>query len=364
MALTVFSYANAQAFLHLIGLDTDWNDFSTMSYHSMYDNKPNAKQSKENIPLKTIGIYRKGDKVEIFSLDYLLVPTKKGFLYATSKTVETKINLDDYDDFLKKEAKHYTLENSITKPIFFKTAKSVRRFMARQKASFADAINVDFEKISYINANFYLTTGFETEVTFGASWFLGTEKTAFYPLDWQGKLSHKLLSYIDNEDKNHIVRKAYIEHIVEGENDKDNQNNTKIDKNTTLPWADTIDKHEEVYFDFIFGNNGVYIIPLTLLNGNSSRRFLAPSRLPLIHPEMYKQLKLPMPNHHDVAFNRFVSPDKSTIIDITNGELSVKDATTKKVLATEKITYNKVIMSEFATDKYAQQWKQQFLKNK
>ncbi len=67
-----------------------------------------------------------------------------------------------------------------------------------------------------------------------------------------------------------------------------------------------------------------------------------------------------MPNHHNVAFNQFISPDKSTIINITDDELIVKDITTGKVLAKQKVTYNKVIMSEFATVKYAQQWKQQF----
>ncbi len=281
--ITILGYsAHSQEFMHLIGLDTDRCDFSTMSYHSMYEGDTKQK-SKKNIPLTTLGIYRQGDKVEISYVDYLLVPTKKGFVYATSKTTEDTINLDDYDDFLRKGAKEYTLESSVTKPVFFKNAKAIRRFISQQNPTFADAINVDFEKISYINPNFYLTTGFETEVTFAATWFLGSEKTALYPLDWQGKLSHRLLDYIDNEDKNAIVEKAYIDHLTEPDEDqKKILEDEKVDKNTILPWAGSIDEHKEVYFDLVFGNNGVYIIPLTLFNGNSARSFLARTRLPLL----------------------------------------------------------------------------------
>ncbi|MDP8033859.1 hypothetical protein QJU43_07060 [Pasteurella atlantica] len=356
--------AYAQEFIQLIGLETDNSGFSEGSYSVMYDNTNDDKQKvKSYVPLKTLGIYRKDNKVQIFSLDYLLVPTKKGFLYATMGVEETKINPADYEEYLSEDAlKEYQLGSSITKPKFFKNKKQLLTFMQKQMPTFQDAISIDFEKISYLNANFYLTTGFESEVNGSASWFNAMEKTAIYPLDWQGKLSNELLDYVDNNTKNNVVIRAISQGAYESIE-------TDITKDYVLPWAGSIDNHKEVYFDLQIGNNGVYVVPMVLLNGNSSRRFLAPtqplslySKKDFYKTKIHKALKLTPPqwNQTDDLW-LFNSPDQSTYIIIDkNKRLVVKDIKSNQILASQKINFNNIIMSEFAVGNYAQKWKEQF----
>ena len=63
--------------IQLIGLDIDKSEYAEGSYNVMYDSKGGEKTSKKHVSYRTIGVYRKGEKVEIVSLDFLLVPTVK-----------------------------------------------------------------------------------------------------------------------------------------------------------------------------------------------------------------------------------------------------------------------------------------------
>lgn len=339
-----------QNFIQLIGVESDDSEFSKGSYAVMYDSEFEKRENKEYNPFQTIGIYRNGDSVEIMSLDYLVTPTNKGFLYGTLEVVEMqyksmKNELDIPDNT-------YNLSSSITQPKFFKEKESIIEFMQQQKPTFEDAIEIDFEKISFINPNFYLTTGFESIVHGGSTWFNASEKINIYPLDLKENLSNKITNYINNHNKNDIIINTINEM-------KDYGFGEDIDSNSILPWAGSIDNHDNVYYDIVFGNNGVKIIPLTLLQGNSSRSFLAKGKA-LKGQKMYNDLKLEKYNQNAQPLISFTSPDQTTKIKVANNQLTITDIKSNSILKKVTLYYNKIIMSEFALGSYAEKWKNEF----
>ena len=235
-----------QNFIQLIGVESDDSEFSKGSYAVMYDSEFEKRENKEYNPFQTIGIYRNGDNVEIMSLDYLLTPTRKGFIYGTLEVIEIKY--DSIENELDIPENTYNLSSSITRPKFFKTKESIVEFMQQQKPTFEDAIEIDFEKISFINPNFYLTAGFESIVHGGASWFNASEKINIYPLDLKENLSNKITNYIDNHTKNKII----INTINDMKDYKDYVSDENIDSNSILPWAGSVDSHDNVYYDIAF----------------------------------------------------------------------------------------------------------------
>jgi len=282
-----------QNFIHLIGIESDDSEFSKGSYGAMYDSDSEKRKSKEYAPFKTIGICRNGDRIEIMSLNYLLTPTKKGFIYCTLEVIETQY-------------------------------KSTENELQQQKPTFEDAIEIDFEKISFINSNFYLTKGFESIVHGGASWFNAIEKINIYPLDLKEKLFNKITNYIDNSTKNKI--------IINTINDMKNYGFDKnINSNSILPWAGKINNHDKIYYDIDFDNNGVKIIPLTLLQGNSSRSFLAKGKA-VEGQKIYHDLKLKKYKRTSNPLISFTSPDKTTKIEIVNNQITITDIKSSTVL--------------------------------
>lgn len=358
LSLFIFNISFGQNFIQLIGLETDNSEFSKGSYAVMYDSKSEKREHKVYCPIQTIGVYRNGDVLEIMSLNFLLVPTKQGFLYGTLEVKETPFDSStDYSFDVPKGM--YTLSRSITKPKFFRSEKSVLELIQHQKPSFKDAIDIDFEKISFINSKFYLAKGFESRVNGSASWFNAHEKIGIHPLDFQENLSNKITHYLDNTTKNEIVLHTVSTSEV-CVTDEEN-----IDSTYVLPWSNSINKHDEVYFDIDFNINGVQIIPLTALQGNSSRSFLARGKA-IEEQKMYSDLKLKKykkerksPAVTD-ALSTFTSPDKSTKIELFKNQLTVTDLKSNRILKRVSLNYTKIIMSEFATGSYSKKWKTQF----
>lgn len=358
IALCLFNMSFGQNFIQLIGLETDNSEFSKGSYAVMYDSKSEKREHEVYCPIQTIGVYRIGDSVEIMSLRYLLTPTKQGFLYGTLEVKETPFDsLADYEFDVPKGM--YTLSRSITKPKFFRSKESVLELIQQQKPTFKDAIDIDFEKISFINSKFYLTKGFESNVNGSASWFNAHEKISIHPLDFQENLSNKITHYLDNTTKNEIVIHT-VKLLKEIDTDGDG-----IDSTYVLPWSNSITKHDDVYFDIDFNNNGVQIIPLTALQGNSSRSFLARGKA-IEEQKMYSDLKLKKYKKDRKspalanALRAFISPDKSTKIELLKNQLTITDLKSNRILKRVQLNYTKIIMSEFATGSYAKKWKTQF----
>jgi len=354
--LFLFSIQNSlsQEFFQILGLDCDNSELAKNSYAVMYDSESNSNGKIQNyFPLQSIGIYRKGDVVEIFSAKYLIIPTKKGFIYGTLSVEESKFDASDIDFDIPEGT--YKLSSSITKPIFFKSKSEIQEFMNRQHPTFEDALRIDYEKISFINPNFYQTMGFESEVHGGATWFNATEKTNIYPIDWQGKISNKLTGYLDHKTKNDIVIQTLKKMKDYGFFEE------KITPNTLLPWSNSINEHDEVFFEIDFSHEGVKVFPLTLLAGNSARSFLAKGNC-IENPKIYNDLHLKKykkgPYSEDTV--SFLSPDKSTKVEIFKDKLIITDTKTGKILTQQKIKYNRIISSEFAGKKNAKKWKEQF----
>ncbi|WP_143569787.1 hypothetical protein [Tenacibaculum agarivorans] len=343
----------AQEFIQLIGIESDHSEFSEGSYTVMYDSESKKKAHKKYTPYQTIGIYRNKDSVSIQSISYLLIPTKRGFLYGTTEVIEVKED-DESEEMSEMITDEYKLFSSVSKPKFFRSKKSIQSFIENHNPTFEQAIQVDFEKISFVNSKFYITRGFESIVHGGATWFNATEKVNIYALDWKGSLSNKLTDYVSNEVKNKVVIETVSN--LEGYGFGD-----EVSAETGLPWAGTINNHNKVFYDINFGTNGIQIIPLTFLWGNSSRSFLAEGN-PIKNQKMYQDLQLSKSeeNIHSKEIIVFNSPDNLTRIELKNKTLIVIDSKRNKVLKKVKLNYNKIIMSEFALGKYARKWKNEF----
>jgi len=358
IALCLFNISFGQNNIQLIGLEMDNTEFNTGSYTVMYDSKSEKKEYDAYCPIQTIGVYRNGDSVEIMSLSYLLTPTKQGFLYGTLEVKETPFDsLADYGFDVPKNM--YKISRSITKPKFFRSKDSVLELMQKQKPTFQDAIDIDFEKISFINSKFYLTKGFESRVNGSASWFNAHEKISIHPLDFQENLSNKITHYLDNTIKNEIIiytLNTSEDFMIDEEN---------IDSTYVLPWSNSINKHDEVYFNVYFNKNGVQIIPLTSLQGNSSRSFLVEGEV-LEKQKIYDDLQLKRYKKEGESYASredlmvFISPDQSTITEISDKQLTVTDLKSERILKKVKLNYTKIIMSEFASGSHAKRWKTQF----
>lgn len=344
-----------QESIQLIGLDIDNSAFSKYSYSVMYDSK-NPKKLGNYKPYKTLEVYRKGNSVDILTLNYLLIPTKNGFKYATLNVAETELTEKDsldYDFLPSNALSSYKLVKSVTKPIFFKTKLKINKFINTLRPSFGDALVIDFNRFSYINPNFYTTTGFTSEVHGGATWFNAKEKVNIYPIDWnKGKISNYILDYLSNFDKNQIIISTVKSMEDYG------YSNQKINENMMLPWSSSIANYKNVYFDFRFKSNGIEIIPLTLLQGNSSRAFLSEGTV-IENTKLYKAFNVQKYSKTSSTIT-ILSPDKLTRTEIGKNTISIYDHNTNKLLKFINTGFNKVIMSEFAIGKYAKKWADEF----
>jgi len=351
--LFVVHFSFGQEFFQIIGLESDDSEFSKGSYAVMYDSQSEKRENTQYTPYQSIGIYRNKNTVEIMNLDYLLIPTKKGFLYGTLEVIEKKGD-PLTDDIELPEDVYYEYTSSVTKPKFFKNKKSVINFIKHQNPKFKDALIIDFEKISFINSNFYITKGFDSKVHGGATWFNATEKINIYPLDWKGKLSNRIIDYINNEAKNKIIINTVL-------NLEDYGFDEDINENSGLPWGGSINDHQDVFYDICFRQKGVHIIPYTLLNGNSSRSFLAEGKA-IKNQKIYDALNLntAVDTNDNNQLISFFSPDGTTEIKILEKTLIIIDVKSKTILKEVKLNYNKIVMSEFASGKYAKKWKDQF----
>jgi hypothetical protein len=339
-----------QELIQLVGLDVDHTAFANASYGVM-GNSDISEDKEAYKPYKTLGIYRNGNTVRIAMLDFLLIPRMKGFSYATLNVVETDYD-EDADYGMPMTQGMYTLEDSKIKPIFFDSRADIEQFMEGLYPSFADALVVDFEKFSFINSKFYTTTGFDSYVHGGATWFNGDEKINIYPLDWNnGALSNRVSDCLSNAIKNEILIDAVRN--VEGYISSDEV----LDKDFMLPWSSSIDEFQNVFFDFRFLDNGIGILPFSQLQSNSSRSFFKEGHM-IENSDIYKLFNVKKPKYTDVVI--IYSPDNSTRTEFVDNEISVYDTKTNTLLKKVELDFNKVVMSEFARGKYARIWLQEF----
>lgn len=339
---------HAQEVIQLIGLERDSSSLSQQSYSVMYDHSNDPVFEGKYMPYQTVMVQRKGDTVKICSQNFLIVPTVKGFRYVTQSVVETP-NVDEGE--LEFEAL-YKLRSTNSTPCFFDSKQKVKDLIVSENPSFQDAIDINFERISFISPNFYVTEGFDSEVHGGATWFNASEKSKLYKLNPQFAIfSNKLVDYLDRSKVNQII----IEAVKSSYGDE-----SDIDEDYLLPWGGPINKHDNVYFTLVYQNNQVYIVPLTLINGNSARSFLVEGK-----PFQDKSLldKLGIKNNLvPTAKNlEFLSPDKSTRTLIENNVIKVYDQKEGRLLLERSFPkFNKLIMSEWALGGYVDKWSAEF----
>lgn len=353
LLFTALNNSEAQNLIHLIGFEADNSSFSKQSYSVMYDNQNDLEFEGAYTPYFTLGIVRNDDKVSIIKQHYLIVPTSEGFKYITQEVVEEKNDTtQDIEEGLEFESE-YKYRSSTAAPRLFSKRDEITSFINSQKPSFEDAISIDYQKISFITPNFYITEGFESEVHGGATWFNANEVSNFYSINPKFKsLSNQLTKYLNRKRLNPIVINAAKD--VYGNEDE------IIDDEYLLPWGSPINQLEDIYFTFLYANNQVDIVPLILLHGNSARSFLSAGELfndpAILEKFSIKQSPLKIENVLE-----FISPDNSTRVLIDNDKISVYDNVSSKLLLEKPIEpFNKIIMSEWAMNKFVDKWVNEF----
>jgi hypothetical protein len=342
-----------QQVFQLIGMEGDDSSFSQGSYRVMYDDTDDKAYKGKYTPYNTFAVSRKGNEVKFFRQSYLIVPTAQGFRYVTNEVNEvpndTTLAEMDFE-------KYYTLRNSVTKPKLFTSKKEIENYIHSLDVSFVDAISVDYERITFITPNFYITEGFESEVHGGAAWFDAREKCNFYKLNpGFGQSSNYLADYLERDRLNKIiidaVKEGYSDELSPGE---------PIDENFVMPWAGSLENYGEVYFSFIYFNNRVRVLPFVLLNGNAHRSFLAEGTL-FEDEDLIKKFGIKQYGMETKALRDFISPDESTRTSIDEGKIKVYDNNTNRLLAEADFPiYRRLVMSEWALGKYVETWEKEF----
>ncbi|MCH7826708.1 MAG: VCBS repeat-containing protein [Bacteroidetes bacterium] len=306
------------------------------------------KSYKNYAPYKTIGIYRSGNSVEIRSVNYLLIPTKKGFKYST-------LNVDESGTPSLDVSGLFWLDRSNIQPIFFSSKEGIKSFLRTLNPSLSEPYESDVQLFSYITPDFY-TTRLSTS---GSGRMLARNKDEqirihYYDLDKKG-ISSLVTDYLSNSEKNKIVinilkkMKEYKGVNIDTDYHMDYDTNEK-------KWID-IRSFKRVYFDFRFQNNGVYIIPYISLNDVANISYLTEGNV-INNIGLYKKFKVKKAINDKGTI--FISPDKSTKTVIDYNRISVYDNESNKLLAIYKHHFNKVVMSEYALGKYAKKWKNEF----
>lgn len=349
-ALTSYS----QQVLQLIGIEADQSDYSKDSYAVMYDNTDDEVYEGKYNPYHTIAVSRNGDEVKLLMQNYLIVPTAKGFRYITNSVKETPNDTTQAEFDFEKE---YKIRESYTAPRVFKNKSEIKNYILSLDATFEDAILINYEKISFVSPDFYITEGFESEVHGGASWFNATEVSHLYKLNPDfAQSSNRLGDYISRKDLNNVI----IDVVNKDYSEEDERPEEPVDENFLLGWSGTIGTHDEVYFSFLHINNRIKIIPYVLLNGNSHRSFLAAGTIFEDENILYK-FGLKQYGEETAALLDFVSPDGTTRIHIDEGKIKVYDTSSGKVLEEKDFPKTgRIVMSEWALGKYTERWEKEF----
>lgn len=350
LSFTALSHAEAQSVFHLIGFEADQSSFSKESYSVMYDNRDDLDFGEIYTPYFTLGVVRKDDNVSIVKQQYLIVPTSEGFKYITQAVVE---EINDTTQAVEEFELEYKYRSSTAIPRLFSKKDEIRSFIHSQKPSFEDAIVINFQKISFITPNFYITEGFESEVHGGATWFNASEISELYAINPKFKsFSNQLTQYMKRQKLNPIVINA-AKDIYRDEEEG-------IDEEYSLPWGAPINELEDIYFTFQYENNQVNTIPLVLLHGNSARSFLLAGE-PFNDPSILEKLSIKQSPSITNDKLEFISPDNSTRVLIDNNKISVYDNISRKLLLEKPIEpFQKVIMSEWALNKFTDKWASEF----
>ncbi|SHF15999.1 hypothetical protein [Dysgonomonas macrotermitis] len=360
LILSLSSYTSAQE-IHLFGFQADSSAYAKNSYTVLFNAEEDIPTWDGGVyePYFTLAVVRDGEKVELLIQNYLIVPTNQGFVYITQQVDEIPndtTNIDPEEREMLSFMFEYTIGTSRSLPRIFQDKQEIKHFIRSQQPEFAGAISTEYEAISFVTPDFYITEGFNSEVHGGASWFDATEKTDFIPLSSRaGGLSNYIDSLLPRRTLNEIILKAALE--IYG---SDIYGSGESDENYQLPWGPLIKNKDDVQFTFVFANNRIKVQPLIPLNGNSHRSFLERAEF-IDGKSILSRFFLKQPAVKTDKALDFVSADNTTLISISGNEVTVYDKTRNKLLLKKNIpTYNKLVMHEWATGKHTRRWIDEF----
>lgn len=344
MFILIFSNIFADKSILLVGLDTHLSEFLKPNYI-------NSDKEVKDRSMETLAIIRNGDKITIKKKPYLIIPTNNGFKYATLEITEKKniINSETME-----YEKQFKLESSDTKVLISKNLNNIKKILKKENIN-KKAISTHYEKISFITPNFYITSGFNSYVHGGASWI---------NIDSFIKLN-KINKYFKTNSlkaKNYLSEDLYLKYLLQIVN-RFYGKSFKIDE--ALPWSTSINELKDVYVDFTYGKKGIEARVNAKLQSNSSRNTIN-STVIKENKSLFNRFKI-YNNFKKYEYiqedylNLFISHDNISVVALYEDKIKVYDLKTEKLLFENDhgLTFNKVIMAEWAYGKYVKNWEKE-----
>ncbi|MEM8640605.1 MAG: hypothetical protein AAGG51_17575 [Cyanobacteria bacterium P01_G01_bin.54] len=332
----------------LLGFDTDVSQ-NREGYGQFYDfREPDFPELPTN---QTLYLTRIGNQVEIAEkLDYIASPQSTGFVYVGQVRYWEPPRVDclylpngecligfDYSRLW------LTGSRSSIDAVREQTRNEIRNFINSEfRRVGAESQDItEYEKISFITDGFYVLKGFHSRITGGAAFFQASTKSLVVPLQDSGITSALNDLYEPNE-----IDEAFGQPEL-------------------LRWHEGVaDVSEEATFTLARSQGQTQILGLIETDGNAHRSFHDAFLMgraidkfeiydnPSLNFEAFKRV-------YPEIIDFFISPNQNTVIILSKTELIVFDVQTETEVfrAEHNLTFNKVVMVEWAIGEFVSKWK-------
>lgn len=334
----------------LLSFDTDTSE-NSQGYGQFYDSDQPAQEIAAN---KTLYLTRTGDEVSLsVELDYIASPQTTGFIYAGQVRYLEAPRTENCFDMECIVGFDYSRVWTADSQQEIQAAKNeaIAQIETTVDADFAergaDAQNVtDYEKVSYITDGFYVMEGFWSQITGGAAWFQAYEKSGVISLslqDFPTQLSD-IYSAQEIEQGLQPIRDEFGD----------------------VSWGGRINYFEDSVYTLARVRGNTHLMGLVEIYGNAHRRFQASSSMGIASEAMIAYDNPPMDfdrfkNLYPTIIDFFVSPNENTVFILTDEEIIGIDVFDGQEIFRQQhdLTFNKVIMVEWATGSFVDRWQQE-----
>lgn len=285
----VFTYSQDKDCILWLGVTTNETQSYNDSYGWLYNHADSAMLAKLSHkpykPLQTIGIVRQGNEVKIYTLPYLFY----NYMCYTLSVRERENDTSYADEDAYYYASLYSLSESVTK-VLIAHEEVIKQVISDTTITFNEALHMEYENISFITPDFYITEGYESDVFGGAAWFTAQEFSRFQSNDTYLKATgNYLINYLSEREYIDIIKKACLE--VYDEDFKENP----ISDSSWVPWTDLSKRLRDIRdvkfsYEYVKGKFTAYA--LVPLNGNWYRHFLYKVPLEIIPQKMIDDFRL------------------------------------------------------------------------
>lgn len=331
----------------LLGFDTDTSQHRE-GYAQFYDyEKPDFSKTETN---QTIYLTRIDDQIELAArLNYIASPQAQAFKYLGQVRYLEKPRVESCvhgecivgSDYSRIWVANSQQEISQAQESLANEIKATLDQQFEELGVSSQDVT-DYEKISFISDGFYIIEGFRSRITGGAAWFTARTSNFLVPLS-----NTTLTSYLRDLYTSDEIVSAFGSPKHQG-------------------WHTPVDVVEVSTFTLARLEGQTRILGMIETDGNAHRSFhqsfvmrLASERLvrydnPIVDFEQFKSV------YPDII-DLFISPNQNTIFILTQDELIGIDVPTATQIysMTHDLSFNKVVMVEWATNNYVSRWEKE-----